>query len=251
MADILVVDDDRVSTAVLAAALGRAGHAVRVAGDGEEALVQVRARAPELVVTDVLMPRMDGWRLAQALRCDPASALLPVIFLTILNDEQHRLRGFGLGADDYIAKPVNLDELRFRIARSLSRAEGAARAAQRGLDVGVTFVGDVGQLGGAALLSLLASERKSGILRLIRGDELVTVWVRTGLLTAASGPGLAGVDAVYEALGWAHGTFEFETGEPTEPPADGAIQASLTFVLMEAARRLDERLADPLGRGAG
>src|SRR5829696_8432415 len=124
MADLLIVDDDLVSRKTIAATLTRSGHQVTSAADGEAALATIGATPPALIITDVMMPRMDGWRFVQTLRSEPATALVPVIFLTVLQDEQHRLRGFGLGADDYIAKPVNPQELCFRASRSLERAEG-------------------------------------------------------------------------------------------------------------------------------
>ena len=103
MADILVVDDDVISRKAIAATLARAGHVVAQSEDGEAGLAAARASQPGLVISDVIMPRMDGWRFVQLLRSDPTTTMLPVIFLTVLDGEHHRLRGFGLGADDYIA----------------------------------------------------------------------------------------------------------------------------------------------------
>src|SRR3954466_3859743 len=158
MADLLVVDDDLISRKAIGATLSRAGHVVAFAGDGEEGLAAAKAKPPALIISDVIMPRMDGWQFVQALRSEPTTALLPVIFLTVLHDEHHRLRGFGLGADDYIAKPVNAQELCFRVERSLERADGMTRAALRGLGSQAAFVGDLGQFGPASLISLLGAE---------------------------------------------------------------------------------------------
>jgi CheY-like chemotaxis protein len=253
MADLLVVDDDLISRKAIGATLTRAGHVVTYAGDGEEGLSAARGRPPGLIISDVIMPRMDGWRFVQSLRAEPTTALLPVIFLTVLGSDQHRLRGFGLGADDYIAKPVNGEELCFRVARSLERAEGMTRTARRGLGRQAAFVGDVGQFGPAALFSILASERKSGVIAFTRPGATACVAFRDGLVIAASVQGeqdLVGVEAVYDLLGWWRGEFEFEVGEPPEPPAAERVQAPITFLLMEAARRFDEQSSGSPGGGA-
>jgi CheY-like chemotaxis protein len=253
MAELLVVDDDLISRKAIAAALTRAGHLVATAEDGEAGLAAARAKPPELVISDVIMPRMDGWRFVQALRSEPTTALLPVIFLTVLHDEHHRLRGFGLGADDYIGKPVNAQELCFRVARSLERVEGMTRAARRGLGAQAAFVGDLGQFGPASLFSLLAGERKSGLLALARADATARVAFKNGIVVAAAAQGerdLVGVDAIYDLLGWWRGEFEFHVGEAPQAPEAERVQAPITFLLMEAARRLEEQSARAPGNAA-
>jgi CheY-like chemotaxis protein len=244
MAELLVVDDDPISRKAIGATLTRAGHTVAYASDGDEGLSAAKTKPPALIITDVIMPRMDGWRFVQSLRADASTALLPVIFLTVLSSDQHRLRGFGLGADDYIAKPVNGEELCFRVARSLDRVDGMTRAARRGLGAQAAFVGDVGQFGPAALFSLLAGERKSGMITFERAGSTARVAFRNGLAVAAAVQGeqdLVGVEAVYDLLGWWRGEFQFQVGEPPEAPQAERVQSPLTFLLMEAARRFDEQ----------
>jgi class 3 adenylate cyclase len=117
---ILVVDDQRANVEMLAGVLSARGYEVLTAGDGESALEQVRQGNPDLVVSDILMPQMDGYELCRRLRREPATTLLPVILLTSLDPLQERVNGIDAGADDFLSKPVNWDELFARV-RSLLR----------------------------------------------------------------------------------------------------------------------------------
>jgi class 3 adenylate cyclase len=117
---ILVVDDQRANVEMLAGVLRARGYEVLTATDGEAAFGQVRAGNPDLVISDILMPQMDGYELCRRLRREPATTLLPVILLTSLDPLQERVNGIDAGADDFLSKPVNWDELFARV-RSLLR----------------------------------------------------------------------------------------------------------------------------------
>jgi adenylate cyclase len=117
---ILVVDDQRANVEMLAGVLTARGYEVLTALDGESALQQVREGAPDIVVSDILMPQMDGYELCRRLRREPATTLLPVILVTSLDPLQERVNGLDAGADDFLSKPVNWEELFARV-RSLLR----------------------------------------------------------------------------------------------------------------------------------
>jgi adenylate cyclase len=116
---ILVVDDQRTNAEMVSGLLRNLGYDVEVALDGQAALEMVHARAPDLVISDILMPRLDGYELCRRLRAKPENALLPVILVTSADPQTERVKGIEAGADDFIAKPVNWAELFGRVKRLL------------------------------------------------------------------------------------------------------------------------------------
>lgn len=119
-ARILVVDDQRSNVEMMAGVLRARGYEVLTALDGASALEQVRAAPPDIVVSDILMPGMDGYEMCRRLRADAATALLPVVLVTSLDAQSERIKGLEVGADDFLSKPVNWEELFARV-RSLLR----------------------------------------------------------------------------------------------------------------------------------
>jgi signal transduction histidine kinase/DNA-binding NarL/FixJ family response regulator len=122
-ADVLVVDDNADMRAYLARLLG-AHWVVRTTANGEEALRAVADRRPDVVLTDVMMPRIDGFELLRVLRADPATRQIPVIMLTARAGQEASVEGLEAGADDYLAKPFRADELIARVRVALERAAG-------------------------------------------------------------------------------------------------------------------------------
>ncbi|MBM7116393.1 ATP-binding protein [Archangium primigenium] len=120
---IVLADDNADMRDYVRRLLTDAGYAVRATADGAEALAAIRATAPELVLSDVMMPRLDGFGLLAALRADPVTSSLPVILLSARAGEESSVEGIEAGADDYLVKPFSAREL-------LARVEGALRLAR-------------------------------------------------------------------------------------------------------------------------
>jgi DNA-binding NarL/FixJ family response regulator len=120
---LLVVDDEPGLLRAVAACLRAEGHEVVTARSGAEALVRVAERTPDLVVSDIRMPGMDGYQLARQLRSSPRTALIPVVFLTAKDDLADRVEGFRSGVDAYLTKPFEPDELVAVVSNILSRVE--------------------------------------------------------------------------------------------------------------------------------
>lgn len=116
---VLVVDDDMQLAALIAFTLRREGFEVIKAADGEAALAAWEAQQPDLVILDVNLPRLDGYKVLRRIR---AAGLTPVIMLTVRDEEDDMVRGLDLGADDYIAKPFSPRELLSRIRALLRRS---------------------------------------------------------------------------------------------------------------------------------
>jgi CheY-like chemotaxis protein len=119
---VLVVDDDPVLLEALQDTLQSEHYEVLVAHDGEEALAMVFREHPDLVLTDLQMPGLDGMGLLRRLRADLSTCQIPVIFLTVVEDLDTEAQALNLGADDYISKPIQRARLLGRIRRSLLRA---------------------------------------------------------------------------------------------------------------------------------
>jgi DNA-binding response OmpR family regulator len=117
---VLVVDDDIEVAKSIEASL-RKHYQVSVVYSGIEAIKEARRHRPDLIVLDVVMPGMDGLETCRELRVDPALTDVPILFLTALGRPEDRVAGFRAGADDYLTKPFNLEELQLRIAAVLRR----------------------------------------------------------------------------------------------------------------------------------
>ena len=121
MSSIVVVDDDPDILGLLEFKLTAAGHQVTAESDGEAGLAAIQEVHPELVVLDVMMPRMSGIEVCLALRRDPALADIPVLFLTAKAQEADVQRGFAAGGNDYVMKPFSPRELATRVDALLAR----------------------------------------------------------------------------------------------------------------------------------
>lgn len=125
MFKILVVDDEPPMIQVLSYNLKQSGYEVLVARDGEEALAQARRHQPDLVILDLMLPKIDGFEVCRRIRRERD---VPIIMLTARDDEIDRVVGLELGADDYVAKPFSVRELLARVKNVLRRFQPAEPA---------------------------------------------------------------------------------------------------------------------------
>jgi two-component system phosphate regulon response regulator PhoB len=182
---ILVVDDEPDITALVAYHLARAGYRVSTATTGPDALRAAREERPDIVVLDLMLPGMSGYEVLRELRQRPETREVGVILLTSRREETDRIKGFSLGADDYLTKPFSPQELTLRVAALLRRLQAPAVAAGSSLVEGpliidrashrVTLDGEELQLTATEfrLLSMLV-ERRGRVQT--RPQLLETVW---------------------------------------------------------------------------
>jgi two-component system, OmpR family, KDP operon response regulator KdpE len=117
--NILVVDDEAQITRVLKASLSSLGYGIRTAADGEEALQVIQEWSPELIITDLRMPNMNGLELCREVRKE---SQVPIIVLSVKGEEAIKVQALDAGADDYVTKPFSMNELTARIRAALRRA---------------------------------------------------------------------------------------------------------------------------------
>jgi DNA-binding response OmpR family regulator len=173
---IVVVEDDDAVAHLVGASLGDAGFLCIRARDGIEALRLVKQESPDLIILDVLMPKLDGLEVVRRLKADPVEARIPVLMLTALASVDDRVRGLDAGADDYLAKPFNVREL-------LARCQALVRHNRRERDRS-----PVTDLPGPATLEDTIAARIQA------RSPMALVFVE-----------LAGFERAVEALGWGEG----------------------------------------------
>jgi len=243
--EVLLVEDSANIRAELTAALTDRGLNVRVAENGLVAISSALKLEPDVILTDVEMPVMDGWTLLRMARSRKRLAHLPIVFLTSLSDEMSRLQGYRMGVDDYLPKTLPADEIVARLEGVLTRQEKqGARADVKAASSGLR--GDLRHVGLASVLSFLEAEKKTGDLRVERGSDFAILRIVGGFLRDVRNVGATGkhLERVFELLGWGDGQFEFVSLPEGQTLGDtGMKPTSMTFILMEFARREDEASA--------
>ncbi len=194
---ILIADDDPHIRQLLAFAFSKAGLATREAEDGEAALASIAAQAPDLVVLDINMPRMNGLDVCRRIR---AQGDLPILFLSSRDDEIDRVLGIELGGDDYVVKPFSPREVTARVQAILRRARVPAPAAETGGVIthgrlAVDLEGWSAQWAGADV-ALTVTE--FGILRALAGAP-TRVFTRDAIIDRLHGPGFAITDRTIDS----------------------------------------------------
>jgi len=137
---VLVVEDDPDISELVARYLEKAGYTATRVSSGRDALDAVRAKAPELIVLDVMLPHVDGLEVCRLLRANDHTASIPIIMLTARAEESERIVGLEMGADDYLAKPFSPNELVARVRALLRRAQRHDAPSGRPLSLGAIVV---------------------------------------------------------------------------------------------------------------
>src|SRR5437764_232430 len=122
-ARILIVDDNRTNVKILQTRLSAEGYEVITAADGEEGLAAARGQTPDLILLDVMMPKLDGFEVCRRLRADPSFPFTPIILVTAMGDTKDIIAGLNAGGDEYLTKPVDHAALVARV-RSMLRTKG-------------------------------------------------------------------------------------------------------------------------------
>jgi len=232
---ILIVDDNPNVLKLLHISLVKDGYQVIQAENGEEALKLANKHHPDLIISDIMMPQMDGIELCWMIRENSEIPLVPFIFLTSFDDSEMEVRGFRAGADEYMNKPVDRKELLERVEELLMRTN-KLHSISNSTDVQKGFSGDLKDLSIVELVQMLNLNKKSGVLY-IKAKEKGAIYLKDGHLYAAVNDDKNGEEAFYNLVTFEEGTFNFEL---KEVDIDQNIKNSTMNVIMEACRIMDE-----------
>lgn len=225
---ILIVDDNETVLMALEYNIQQAGYGVLKATDGERAFELVLAHSPDVIVSDITMPEMDGIELCKKIRAIARFAEIPFIFLTAHGEPDERVKGLRSGADDYIVKPFDIDELIARIDILYGKVQRRKFSA--------TLSGNFEELSLADTLQVFAQTRKEGKLLIKSGDQTGSISFKGEMIMDAAFMEDAGEDALVKLLPLVSGNFHYNPENVTS----GAIDRPINFVLIDTIRLIDE-----------
>lgn len=244
---LLAVDDNRLILRVIEDFFAPRGWDVAKAENVAAARAALAGASPDVIVSDILMPDVDGWTFFEDVRKRKETESVPFVFLTVERELPQRLRGLHLGADDYMTKPFAVEELFLRIERLLERNASVKSAKDEPGDT--LLAGTLEHLAISDLLQILALNGKNGVVHLRREDEAGRITFVGGKIVDATVGVARGVKALYRMLGWDDAAFRVvaHKGEAPEPTVTGATST----VLMDGVVSLDEwsRWAELLPEG--
>ncbi|MEW6686496.1 MAG: response regulator [Candidatus Edwardsbacteria bacterium] len=230
-AKILVVDDEVKLVEIIRLNLEKAGYEVFEAYNGEEALMVMKEARPDLIIADIMMPKMNGYQLCRRVRQNPEFYSIGFIFLTAKAHTEDEVKGLWVGADDYVTKPFDIDRLLARVEARLKRTQETKERAQKGELSGKITSGQF-----IDILQVLELGKRNGVLTVKSGTETGYIYIREGKV---AGVHLEVKDekAIYEILEWKEGEFHFE---PREISAEKRLSLSVQQLLLEWAKHYDE-----------
>jgi CheY-like chemotaxis protein len=245
--NLLLVDDAVGVRIELGDALRDRGLRVRVAENGLVAIAAALKRPPDIILSDVEMPVMDGWTFLRMTRAREKLTHIPFVFFTRLNDDLSRLQAYRMGVEDFLSKDTGADEVLARLQGVLARHKTRPVPVTAGNGQGAQGLrGDLEHVKLGSLMSFLESEKRSGRLLLDNGRDQAVLEITSGALSGVENLGnySHAHDRVFELLDWGRGSFEFVAVDESAMPASDK-QTPITYLLMEHARRSDEANKPP------
>jgi DNA-binding response OmpR family regulator len=242
---ILLVDADLRSLRVLEVSLRKAGYNVTSAQDGATALEMIESQAPDLVISDTKLPKLDGYAFVRKLKENPEWAGVPVVFLASQRSVEDKIRGLELGVEDYLTKPIFVRELLARVTVVLARKTAESMSGRVSNTLKTRFAGSIQDMTVVDLLQTFEISRKTGTITFKNGSRLGYVWFKDGKAVDAEVGTLRGEEAVYRLLVWNEADFEVDFASIDR---EDVIDMSTSALVMEGMRRADDwgRLVEQL-----
>jgi DNA-binding response OmpR family regulator/Tfp pilus assembly protein PilZ len=235
---ILVVDDDSLIRRIMRDTLSTLPADVSEAKEGDEALKLAKAERPDLIFLDTMMPGMDGFQIAKVLKQDPLTAGIPLVFVSALGTASHKVRGLDLGAEDYMAKPIDPEELKARVRSILRRTHPPAPAPES--TAPAVASGKLQAMPLPSLVRWLEMERRSARLLLTRPGEEGEITFSDGRISRAVQGPRRGEAALYQLLTWREGGFEILSAPEEQLPVGGEVMLANEDLLQTGNRRMEE-----------
>lgn len=232
---VLVADGDPKNLQILKENLEASGFIVITVPNGNKAWEEIQQSPPNMVLTETNLPGLNGYHLLERLQADPNTKPIPLIFLTNQREIQQRVRGFEMGAKDYLVKPLHVKEVIAHIRMVLRRLE---RRKTEQLETYMKFSGRLDQLNLADLIESFGVERKTGVLTLSNGRKTGQVYFRDGAVVNASVGEIKQEPAIYQMLPWSRGYFNMVFKEIDAPDE---ISISNLGLLLHGIKRIETR----------
>ncbi len=226
---VLIADDEESIRHLLRLAFSE-DYQVIEAGNGLEAFETALEERPDLIVSDIMMPRLDGYGLYRKLKSRSETASIPFVFLSAKKDVDERVVGLEMGADDYITKPFSVKELKAKVKSILKKAGD--------LRVRGSLEGRLGEVDLVEVVQLIEMGRKSGMLVLKSKTDVGRIYFVEGEPRFVETGPWKGVDAFYSLLSWRDGEFWLD---PSSTKAEENLGPNRgQELLMEGVRLIDE-----------
>jgi len=235
-ASLLVVDNSRVMLELVSEGFTSRGYLVYEAACAEDALELLDDVSPDAIIADVLMPGMDGWAFFEAIKRHERLSETPFVFLTSEAELRNRVRGLNVGADDYVTKPFDVEELHARVERLIERRRSIEKAR---MEDGALLAGSMEHLAMPDLLQILSLNRTDGILALSSPPDDGTIVLDHGKIVHAECDAASGVKALYRMLSWVAASFRLIPRAPGRED-ERTIDAPTASLVMDGLVSLDE-----------
>lgn len=231
---VLIIDDDPIMGNMLESMLSDAGYTATYVDSGEEALKKIHAISPDIVISDIVMPNMNGHELHAKLRNTPETAGIPFVFLSAKTEASDQLEGLRMGADDYVCKPFDMKDLIKRMEKVMDRAAKA-----RTFHSNADFSGNLSQMKLNDIIQIIEMNCKSGELLINdeAGHEIGKAMFREGQIADARKEPLEGEEAFFDLMEEEEGFFEFYGRQII---AEGRITCGNMSILLTGSRLIDE-----------
>jgi len=237
--NILIVDDNPQVLKLLHIFLTKAGYHPIEAENGEIGLQMANEHKPDLIISDVMMPGMDGIEFCWMVRENSEVPNIPFIFLTSFNDPETRIKGFRSGADKYLTKPIDRKKLMTAVEELLSRFDRVKNLEEIDKIGSVSSIkGDLRELSIVEIVQMFNLSKKTGILH-IAGDLSGEIYLLSGQIQAAFCDDLLGEKAILKLVELDYGTFVFESKEISDQEKN--VSGSTMNIIMEACQIMDEK----------